>query len=123
VAGQDLGHAFPHLADAQGEDKLFQGRIFRGGDGQEEISHRFFPRTLQGQQFDGGKGVDVRRVLDQCRIHQPGDHFSPQAFDVHASPGGEMDDPLLDLGGAGNVDAAMGRFSREADYRGSAYRA
>ena len=81
------------------------------------------PRPSRATRGGASQPVEVGGILDQAGQHQLHDPLLAQALDVHATPRGEMDDPLHALGRAVDVGAVGVALAGEADERFPARRA
>jgi len=58
-----------------------------------------------------GEGVEVRRIPDDPLRHELVDQLLAEVVDVHRLAPGEVENPPLDLSGAGDVRAARDHLS------------
>jgi hypothetical protein len=113
LPGQDLCHVFAHVADAEGEEQALQRRVLRAGDSGDQVFRGLVGKALELEELLLRDGVQIGRVPDQPCIQELGDDLVAEAFDVHPAAGDEVPDVLPDLGGAGQIDAAVRHFALE----------
>ena len=106
MLGQEAGRALSDEADPEGVEDARQPAAPRAGDRVDEVGRRLLGEPLELGQLGDGEPVEVGEVAHQPSLDELLDDGLAEVLDVHGAPRAEVEQRLLELGGAGGVRAA-----------------
>ena len=81
--GQQLGHRFPHMANAQRKQHALKRNRLARSQTVQQVVHRLLGHALQRQQLIRRQGVQVRHISKEAGVHQLRHGLFPKPIHVH----------------------------------------
>src|SRR5690242_7663506 len=108
---EELRRRLADMANAEPGQKARQRRLLAALELTFQVLRRFLSHALEGGKLLDAERVEIRDVFDDAALDKLVDELFPEPLDVHRAARAEELEALLELSGAGEADAAVGRLA------------